>query len=292
MARYDIKHKTTYRYAFPVNVSHHSARLQPLSDDRQSCESFQLNISPSSVDLIERIDYFGNTMQMFSVQELHESLEVESRSKVIVTAEALDLSSLDLSCAFCSEAINNFRFPDNIDAKQFVYATDTTQPTDEVEAFARRFVQPEAPIGKALSDMLDAFATEFTFDPTATEVSTPITQVLEQRKGVCQDFAHLMISALRSQGLAARYVSGYILTEPPEGQERLEGADASHAWLSVYVPKEGWIDVDPTNRLVCGDQHIRVSVGRDYFDVSMLKGAVTGGGEQKLSVEVTVRPVD
>lgn len=292
MARYDIRHRTTYRYAYPVTVSHHSARLKPLTDDRQTCDTFNLAISPSSVDLIERRDFFGNTMHMFSVQELHDTLVVESRSQVYVSHTPVDLLQFDLPCGAARLALHDYARSDLVDSKQFIYHTETTTDTPEVEAFAKRFANPSAPIGQAISDFLDAFATEFTFDPAATEISTPVNQVLKQRKGVCQDFAHLMIAAIRSSGLAARYVSGYILTEPPEGQERLEGADASHAWLSVFIPGHGWVDVDPTNRLVCGEQHLKVAYGRDYFDVSMLKGAVTGGGEQKLAVEVTVRPVE
>ncbi|MFW5883486.1 MAG: transglutaminase-like domain-containing protein, partial [Verrucomicrobiota bacterium] len=140
--------------------------------------------------------------------------------------------------------------------------------------------------------VLDAFADEFTFDAQATEITTPVDQILSNRNGVCQDYAHLMLAALRANGLAARYVSGYILTHPPEGQARLEGADASHAWVSVFFPELGWVEVDPTNRLVCGDQHVKVAYGCDFHDVSMVKGAVTGGGNQQLEVEVTVAPVD
>ncbi len=292
MARYDLRHKTTYRYAYPVTVSHHSARLKPLTEEGQICESFSLAIIPSSVDLIERLDFFGNTMQMFSVQEAHDSLIVESTSQVYVTRKPCDLAQFDTPCGAIRIAMTDYGRADLVDSKQFLYATETTPDTPEVEAFGQRFVNSARPLGAALSDMLDAFATEFKFDAKATEISTAVNTVLKERRGVCQDFAHLMIASLRACGLAARYVSGYILTEPPEGQERLEGADASHAWLSVFMPGHGWIDLDPTNRIVCGDQHVKVAYGRDYFDVSMLKGAVTGGGEQTLTVEVTVRPVE
>lgn len=292
MARYEINHKTTYRYRYPVAVSHHSARLRPLSDASQSCESFALAIAPSSVDLVERLDFFGNAMHMFSVQEPHAALVVEARSQVYTTRAPIDLATLETPCAAVRMALSDYGRADLVDAKQFLLATDLTPDAPEVEAFGERFTGAATPFGQAIQDLLDAFADEFAFDASATEISTPVSKVLEQRRGVCQDFAHLSIAALRASGLAARYVSGYILTRPPEGVERLAGADASHAWVSVFHPEAGWIDIDPTNRLVCGDQHIRVAYGRDFGDVSMLKGAVTGGGDHKIKVEVTVQPVE
>lgn len=292
MPRYDIHHRTSYSYAMPVSVSHHAACLKPLDDKHQTCDAFSLDIYPSSVDLIQRLDYFGNTLQMFSVQQTHDTLIVDAKSQVYCSAKPIDLAQFDVTCGATTLALSDYGRSDLVDPKQFVFNTDLTPDTPEVEAFGQRFINSTRPIGKALSDFLDAFAEEFTFDPQATEVSTPVNTVLKERKGVCQDFAHLMIAALRACKLSARYASGYILTEPPEGQERLEGADASHAWVSVYIPHHGWIDIDPTNRIVCTDQHIKVAYGRDFFDVSMLKGAVTGGGDHTIKVEVTVKPVD
>ena len=158
--------------------------------------------------------------------------------------------------------------------------------------FAQSFLKDEIPVGEALSNMLNIFGDQFEFDPEATELSTPVLEVLSSKRGVCQDFAHLSLAALRAWGLSACYVSGYILTQPPEGEERLIGADASHAWISVFIPGFGWVELDPTNRKVCGQQHIRVATGRDYSDVSMLSGAVTGGGSHTIKVEVTVMPLE
>lgn len=292
MARYEIFHKTTYRYAFPVSVSHHSTCLKPLTDDHQTCDSFDLRIYPESFDLVERMDFFGNSVQTFSVQKAHEQLVIDARSNVYCNLPTAALEDLDTPCGAVRLALSDYGRHDLVDSKQFAYNSVYTPDLPEVEAFGQRFINSAKPFGKAILEMLDAFADEFTFDPAATEISTPVLQVLKQRKGVCQDFAHLMLATLRSCGLAARYVSGYLLTEPPEGQERLEGADASHAWVSVFLPDHGWIDVDPTNRLVCSDQHVKVAYGRDYSDISMIKGAVRGGGTQDLVVEVTVRPVD
>lgn len=204
MPHYDIRHKTTYRYAYPVTVSHHSARLKPLSDETQTCESYSLSISPSSVDMIERIDYFGNSVQMFSVQEAHDALVAESRSNVHVKREALDLTQFDTPCGAVRKALFESEDPDLLGTRQLIYSIDSVPDTPEVDAFAKRFITPDQPFGQAIIDLLDAFVSEFTFDPKATELSTPIDLVLQERKGVCQDFAHLMIAGLRLRGLAAR----------------------------------------------------------------------------------------
>ena len=292
MTRYGIKHRTTYQYLYPVSISHHSAHLKPLSDPNQTCESFSLRIDPSSVDLIERSDFFENAMHMFSIQETHEKLVVESNSQVLVNLEAAKLEDFTTTHAEVIAAHKDFSHQAHIDTKPFLFHTEVTPDLPEVEAFGLRFFKSAKPIGESLLEMLNAFATEFEFDPDATEVSTPVAQVIKEKRGVCQDFTHLMISALRSCGVAARYVSGYILTEPPPGQERLQGADASHAWLSVFDPANGWVDLDPTNNLICSEQDVRVAYGRDYSDVVMLGGAVTGGGQQNVTVEVTMHPIE
>ncbi|MCB1121237.1 MAG: transglutaminase family protein [Verrucomicrobiae bacterium] len=292
MARYGIQHKTLYRYNYPVSVSHHTARLTPMTNVGQTCESFNLLIYPDSADIIQRMDYFGNQIHFFSVQQPHTSLTVESRSQVYVSKQPVDLGILHTPCGAIRDALMDTRRADLLDAKQFLYPTEVTPDNDDVFAFATRFLKDEVPIGDALQKMLDIFHKEFEFDPEATEVSTPVVEVLAERKGVCQDFAHLALASLRSWGLSGCYVSGYILTEPPEGKERLVGADASHAWISVCVPEFGWVELDPTNRKVCGQEHVRVAQGRDYTDVSMLSGAVTGGGRHSIKVEVTMIPVE
>jgi transglutaminase-like putative cysteine protease len=292
MALYHIHHKTIYDYVYPVTVSHHTARLTPITNDFQTCEKFDITVTPESTDLIRRIDYFGNEIHFFSVQQLHKSLTVESQGRVRVTAKSIDLQILTMSCGEIRDALNDQQRSDLLDAKQYLYATEMTYGHSAISEFARRFLGNEISIGEALGSMLDIFWDEFKFDPEATEVSTPVSDVLAQKRGVCQDFAHLSLAALRAWGLSACYVSGYILTEPPAGEERLLGADASHAWISVFVPNVGWVELDPTNRKVCGKEHIRVAYGRDYSDVSMLSGAVTGGGEHTIKVEVTVMPME
>lgn len=292
MARYGILHKTTYDYQFPVSTSHHYAHLKPLQDAGQTCELFSLNIDPSSTDLIERLDFFENTIHMFSVQETHAQLVVEARSTVDVALQTRNLADLTTPWTQAKLAHLDYSQPSHVDTKPFLYHTESTPDLAGVEAFGNRFFREAKPIGESLAEMLKAFATEFEFDAKATDVNTSVQEVIKSKRGVCQDFSHLMIAALRSCKIATRYVSGYILTHPPEGEQRLLGADASHAWISAFDPVHGWVDLDPTNNRVCGDQHVRIAYGRDYTDVSMLGGAVTGGGEQIVSVEVTMQPLE
>lgn len=291
MATYRIHHKTSYTYRYPVTGSHHAAILRPLSDDKQQCSRFVLTMTPDALDLVERNDYFDNTSHLFSIQEPHETLVVEAFSTVETEEIAIDLLTLDTPAKKVREDLADIKRTDLIEAKEFVYETEKTTRSESVTEFGNRFFAGDVSIGKGLKDMLAAFKKEFEFDPEATDIYTPVEETLTHKRGVCQDFALLMIAALRSQGLSARYASGYILTMPPPGTPRLIGADASHAWVSVFVPEHGWVDVDPTNNLVCGDQHVTVAYGRDFGDVSMLSGAVTGGGEHTISVEVTMQPI-
>ncbi len=292
MARYRIHHKTTCTYDYSVIASHHSTRLKPLTNDVQNCERFLLNISPASQDILERTDYFSNTMHLFSIQESHDKLTVESESIVTTNRIHPPIEKISMTCGEVRTALADITRTDLIDGKLFLYPTETTPVTPEITAFGQRFFQDNVPVGQALLDLLNCFKTEFTYDSTATELNTPITEVIEHKRGVCQDFAHLMIATLRSAGLSCRYASGYILTHPPEGMPRLIGADASHAWVSAYIPGIEWVDMDPTNNSLCADQHICVGYGRDYSDVGMLNGAVTGGGKHHLSVEVTMAPIE
>ncbi len=291
MANYRLHHKTSYAYAYPVTASHHTAILKPLTNETQTCSRFSLVVSPEAADMAERIDYFGNTSHLFSVQSPHDALVVEAFSTVESTNEAIDLQKLNTPVKEIREALADIKRTDLIEAKEFLYETENTRKTDSIIEFGARFFPDDAAIGPGIIAMLQAFKDEFEFDPEASDIYTPVEQTLDQKRGVCQDFAHLMIAALRAQGLSACYASGYILTMPPPGQPRLVGADASHAWVSVFIPENGWIDVDPTNNLVCADQHVAVAYGRDFSDVSMLSGAVTGGGDHTISVEVTMEPM-
>lgn len=292
MALYDIKHRTVYEYALPVTVSHHSAHIRPLSNSFQTCRTFRLTVDPEPQDVEVREDYYDNITHMFSIEQHHQSLVMETVSQVEVNSVAPILTHITMTCADARATSAAPIGPEMIMSSEFLYPTEITPDSPELHAFAKATLTDEKPIGQAVLDFLDVFKDEFEFDPTATDVSTPIAEVLKTRRGVCQDFAHLMIAAFRSCGIYAKYVSGYILSHPPTGMPRLEGADASHAWVSVFIPTLGWVEIDPTNRLVVGDEHVRVAYGRDYTEVSMLNGAVHGGGAHSITVAVTVIPID
>lgn len=290
MITYSIRHHTIYRYEFPVAVSHHVARLKPLSNYRQKTQSFELDIAPQPEGLTEREDFFGNVLHQFSLQKTHQELAVEARSEVIVDSPGAPLPELTATCSEVRESVREGRTEEAFGAQQFTYASPQVPILPELLEIAQEHLHDEGNYLSGALALANFIHEEFQFDPTATDVTTPVDQVLKIRRGVCQDFAHLAIAALRAVGLPVRYASGYILTNPPPGQPRLEGADASHAWISIYDPDLGWIDIDPTNNLVCGEQHVVIGYGRDYGDVSLVRGAMTGGGRHTIEVGVTVEP--
>jgi transglutaminase-like putative cysteine protease len=280
---YEVVHTTRYDYSEPVSISHHIARLVPRTDARQTCVHHDLTITPAPEVTANHVDYFGNAMTFFAMQSAHKQLTVRAESIVrldvsappaggetIAWEQAMDRASMPLEAVEC--------------------AMDST-PLPLRSAFAA-YTRPSfgagRPLGEGLADLTARIHAEFTYDKSATTVATPLAQVFEARRGVCQDFARLEIACLRSIGIAARYVSGYLETVPAPGAERLVGADASHAWLAVYAPGVGWIDVDPTNNLFPSGQHVTVAWGRDYRDVSPVRGIILGGGEHTLHVNVDV----
>lgn len=287
---YTIRHHTIYRYDFPVSVSHHVARLKPLSNVRQQTHAFELSILPQPEAVIERVDFFGNALHQFSLQKSHQELELEAYSEVTVDAPGAPLPDIAATCAEVRSALTQPRTPEAFEAKQFTYASPQIPILPELQDLTRSFLAESGHyLGGALA-LAEFIYDNYEFDPTATDVMTPVQEVVKLRRGVCQDFAHLGIACLRSIGMPVRYASGYILTNPPPGMPRLEGADASHAWISIYDPDLGWIDIDPTNNIICGEQHIAVGYGRDYQDVSLVRGAMTGGGRHSIEVGVTVAP--
>lgn len=290
MATYSIVHRTTYAYKRPVAVSHHSAHLRPLDNERQQCHAFSLEVSPRVENFGTRVDFFGNTMHQFSIQESHLKLIVDARSQVTVQPLQVQLGDFSPTCADVRRQIHKETDATSRRALEFCYGSPNVPLADAVEDFSAEFLQDDVPFLKAAMDLSAHLYKTFAFDPRATDVSTPVEAFLELRRGVCQDFAHLMLACLRAHRLPGAYVSGYILTEPPPGQARLAGADASHAWVSIFLPGLGWVDIDPTNNRICSDQHVTVSRGRDYSDVSLVRGAVTGGGAHDISIEVTMTP--
>jgi transglutaminase-like putative cysteine protease len=277
----------------PVAFSRHAAYFRPLDSPRQRVLSYKHQISPETTDEFERADYFGNTQLQFQIETLHDELRIEVQTRVGVEAQSpIGDASKSITCGELRQHLRAETDDQTLLAMQMSSSGAKTQSSGKVEEFARDFFPDERPFLEAAIDLNSTIFKEFQFDNNVTDVSTPVDEILILRRGVCQDFAHLMLAALRSMRLPARYVSGYILTHPLEGTPRLQGADASHAWVSVFVPKLGWVDLDPTNNLVCADEHIVVATGRDFDDVSPLRGAVTGGGSQTINISVTVMPVE
>ncbi|NRA28353.1 MAG: transglutaminase family protein [Opitutales bacterium] len=288
--RYFVHHRTVYSYSYPVAISHHAAFLSPLNSNQQTLERFSLQVTPRPDDLTEGLDYFGNIRHQFSIAESHSELTVEMRAQVQKLVRAIPDPEDSPSAAEVHRFLVNPITREGVDAADFRFPSEWTQPKDEFVAYARQFIDPNRPYLEGVKRLCDGIHQDFDFDNEATDINTPLTEFFEKRGGVCQDFAHFMIACLRGMGFAAGYVSGYILTHPPEEQPRLEGADASHAWVTTYVPEIGWVDLDPANALFVNEEHIHVARGRDYQDVAPIKGAVSGGGEQEIEISVTVRP--
>lgn len=289
---YRITHKTTYQYNRPVSFGNHAALLKPRSQPQCVCTWNQLRIAPAPATKSERIDYFGNHLTIFTIQEPHERLEIEARSEVTLNGDRApwpkDLPPWD-------EVARSLPFektPAALDAYQFVFESPRIQTGAEFASYASPSFPPGRSLTEALLDLTGRIYADFRFDPKATGVRTGPGDVLLHRRGVCQDFAQLEIACLRSLNLAARYVSGYLRTHPPPGSPRLAGADASHAWVSVYCPGAGWLDVDPTNNLVPSTGHVTVAWGRDYGDVSPVRGVILGGRDHTLEVAVDMEPID
>jgi transglutaminase-like putative cysteine protease len=291
-AVYRIEHVTRYTHSGGVSTSQHVAYLTPRTLPRQVVLWHEIAIDPAPASELRRIDYFGNAVDQFTILTPYEELTVAGRSFVKVTAAPLPIAP-DASMPWDAvrESLRYRRGEPYLDAAEFSHASPFAATAPELAAFALTSFTPGRPLLEASADLMHRIHEEFDFDPKSTTVATPVTRVLAQRRGVCQDFAHLQIGCLRSLGLAARYISGYLLTEPPAGQPRLVGADASHAWLAVWCPDAGWVDLDPTNDVLPSERHVTLAWGRDYGDVSPLRGVVLGGGGHSLRVGVSVIPL-
>ncbi len=287
-----IIHHTVYHYAQAVTVSHHAARLKPLLTEAQKDVDFTLEINPPPSVRTMRRDYFGNDVCFFGIQQIHQRLEIKAVSRV--EANCLTPPALALSPQW-EEVVALFRgaaSPENVEPCQFGFDSPMIQATRELADYARQDFEPQTPLLAGVRGLNKRIYSDFTYDPVATTVATPLEEVWRKRRGVCQDFAHLAIACLRSLGLLARYVSGYIRTYAPPGKPRLVGRDASHAWFSVYCPSVGWVDFDPTNNLLPGEEHITVAYGRDFSDVSPVTGILVGGGSHTMKVSVDVQEIE
>ncbi len=293
---YVVVHETSYTYDQPVGISRQIVHLTPRDLPWQVCRSHRLEIRPDPEILSVSTDPFGNSMTSFCIEDDHESLVVHAESWVEVTAHdpPPDDATPPWDEVRARLAYRAGRAPDplDLDATRFLFESSRVRNKRELAAWTAACFPPKRPLLAGVRTLMNRIHEELTFDPKATTVSTPVMEVFERRRGVCQDFAHLMLSCLRSIGLAARYVSGYLLTHPPPGRPRLVGADASHAWVSVYCPDLGWVDADPTNGVFPSLEHVTLGWGRDYDDVIPLRGVLLGGGDHELESAVTVTPVD
>ena len=292
-----VRHETKYLYAPVVETAQHMAHLKPLNLPHQRLIKHELNINPEPSQRSESQDVFGNTQTFFALPSAHDSLTVTADS-------TLETAPITLPCDEHAnlpwESVReHFRYHSKAAwdaADEFVFASPYVPRHEDFVAWARPSFTPGRPLLAAAQDVMERIHAEFSYEPDATQVNTPALEALHGKRGVCQDFAHVMVATFRAMGLAARYVSGYLLTEPPPGQPRLVGSDASHAWASVYVPavetSEGrWYDFDPTNNRAPGEDYVTLALGRDYADVAPLRGVIHGGAKHTLSVAVTVEPV-
>ena len=287
--KYRVVHRTKYTYEGAVTVSHHLARLAPRTLPGQTCPWHELEIDPQPVGSGVHLDSFGNATAYFEIEGKHETLEVTARSLVEVLLPAYRDPSTTPPWEAVRAACQVGKLTPGSEAGAFRFASPMVPLGKEFSDYASVEFPPGRPILEAVLGLTSRIFKDFQFDPKATEVTTHVSEVLKKRAGVCQDFAHLMLACLRSLGLPARYVSGYLETIAPPGKIRLTGADASHAWVSVFCGESsGWIDTDPTNNLLPGDRHITVAWGRDFSDVSPLRGVTLGAGGQKLDVAVDV----
>ena len=293
-AFYQILHDTHYRYAAPVSLAQQLAHLWPRACPWQRNHEQQLLVSPQPCQRQDALDVFGNPLTRLVFERPHDELKVSARLKVEVLARGeLDLTqspAWEQACTalrYSGQAL----LPEVLEAARFRFESPYVHLKQVFSDYAADCFTPGRPLLAAVDGLMQKIFAEFSFDAAATQVATPLLQVLEERRGVCQDFAHLMLACLRSRGLAARYVSGYLLTQPPPGQPRLIGADASHAWVSVFCPEQGWVDFDPTNNIRPALEHITLAWGRDFADVSPLRGVILGGGSHDPEVQVTVLPI-
>ena len=290
--RFRVVHETRYSYQSTVTLSQQYLHMAPRSFASQHTESHQIWVDPVEADCVEGLDYFGNSTRHIAITTPHKSLLVRAESTVVLTPRC-DLERIKgtLPWETLRDSLQQTRQTAKPEVCRYLYASPHVTCSSKLEDYARISYTAGRPQLDAALELTQRIFDDFEFDDTATEISTPLENVLAGRRGVCQDFAQLMIGCLRSLGLPARYVSGYILTHPPAGQPRMIGADASHAWASVFCPSLGWVDFDPTNRCLVQCEHITLGWGRDFSDVTPMRGVVLGGGEQLLEVQVTVTPL-
>lgn len=299
-----LVHETRYQYTPSVENAHHVVHLKPASRAGQALLRHELRISPEPAQQREVTDVYGNSSTFFSLQASHDDLSVVADSIVSTTASSHGLDADDFLARTqlpWEQVREQFRYHAGAayhSAWEFRFASPYVPRHEAFVQFARPSFTPGRPLPEAAHDLMQRIHGAMAYESNSTEVNTPALEALQQGKGVCQDFAHIMVACCRALGLPARYVSGYLLTQPPPGQPRLIGSDASHAWASVYCPEEGkpdaghWLDLDPTNNRAPGEDYVTLATGRDFLDVSPLRGVIRGGAQHILDVGVTVTPIE
>lgn len=294
---YKIYHETKFSYAGLVTFSHNIARLKPKDSNTQKLLEYSLKIEPTPYETSEFIDYFENTNNFMLIRESHKNLKVIATSKVErieseIKKELDSLKDIKITLKELKERLSSFN-PNDVLAKYFLFETESIpMPSKEIKDYVLKSFDENRNIIEATSDFMARIFNDFKFVSGFSDITTPIEIIFKEKKGVCQDFAQFAISALRSIGIPTRYISGYIQTIPAVGSEKLFGVDASHAWFSIYVPDFGWVDFDPTNNKIPNEEYIVLGYGRDYLDISPLKGVVQSSGNSLLSVKVDVRVLD
>jgi transglutaminase-like putative cysteine protease len=293
MTRYAVRHETRYAYGSTVDLGLHLLRLTPLGEGRQALLDYTLNIVPEPSRNVAFRDHFGNAVHHIAIERAHDAFSVVLDATVDVQPGVNGNLGEGPAWEMLRDGVRNDGFPDFPDVAEFAYDSPLATATQEATSFAARCFPAGRPIVTGLRDLTNRIRRDFAYVPGSTDISTPIAEVMRHKRGVCQDFAHVMIAGLRGIGLPARYASGYIRTYPAAGAAEHRGADASHAWVSAWCGQEiGWIDFDPTNDLIVSDEHIAVAYGRDFADVTPLRGVILGGGAHGLEVSVTVTPLD
>ncbi len=289
---YSVEHTTKYQYHEQVSLCHNIAVLAPRNTDKQTCKAFNIIISPLPEVLEEHVDFFGNKLYYFVIEQEHEELTVIVRSQVEKTISPGAPASYPAQSWEMVRDMLLVSTGEYMEEKQFTHPTEITATSPEIKNYAEKSFTKDRALFEAVYDLVKRIYTDFSFTPGFTTISTPLSVVMKERKGVCQDFAHLAISCIHSMGLPARYVSGYLETLAPAGKEKLTGVDASHAWISVFIPGMGWVDFDPTNNQLANEQYITIGWGRDYFDIIPLKGVIMSSSSHELTVSVDVKRIE
>jgi transglutaminase-like putative cysteine protease len=288
---YRVRHRTTYRYLQEVAQSWHLAHLMLRGTGQQQVHESHVILTPDAASRVARSDWFGNPCEWFFFDTAHDLLEVVAESRVRVDPAPQREAQQSLGWEAVRAMLENPADDEARDAVQYLFDSPLTGFTADIAGWAEKSFAPATPLLAGAIDLMHRIHEEFRYDTSVTDATTPVDKVFEIRAGVCQDLAHIGIAAMRSIGLPARYVSGYLLTQPPPGTERMVGADASHAWFSVFAPPFGWVDLDPTNNVPAGEGHVTAAWGRDYGDVAPVAGIILGGHDHIIDVGVDVIPV-